>query len=142
MNIKITKPAMPSRLALGLTLAVVVLAGWAAQAASPNLGTILPRGGQRGTDVELTFSGERLDDAVDLFFHAPGITLKSITPESAAAVKAVVTIARSWFGFAASPASATACCSAWVPCRSSPKPSRTRRPKKRRPSKRTRPPKA
>jgi hypothetical protein len=93
MNIKITKPAMPSRLALGLTLAVVVLAGWAAQAASPNLGTILPRGGQRGTDVELTFSGERLDDAVDLFFHAPGITLKSITPESAAAVKAVVTIA-------------------------------------------------
>lgn len=77
---------------VALGVLMVLLLGEVAFAASPNLGTILPRGGQRGTDVEINFQGERLDDAVDIFFHDTGITMKSLTIESAASVKAVVTI--------------------------------------------------
>lgn len=80
------------RISLWTGLALVLLA-LGAEAASPALGTILPRGAQRGTEVELTFQGDRLDDAVDLFFHDTGITLQSITPESANSVKAKVAIA-------------------------------------------------
>lgn len=75
-----------------LVLLAALLLGAMAEASSPSLGTILPRGGQRGTEVELTFQGDRLDDAADIFFHDTGITMKSLTVESANSVKAVVTI--------------------------------------------------
>lgn len=44
-----------------------------AQAASPNLAGVSPRGAQRGTEVQVTFSGERLDDAQEVLFYEPGI---------------------------------------------------------------------
>ena len=45
----------------GASLAAV--AASIAQAASPNLGSMAPYGGQRGTEVEVIFSGERMADA-------------------------------------------------------------------------------
>ncbi len=64
-----------------------------AWAINPSLSTVQPRGGQRGTDIEVTFQGGKLADAVDVFFHDPGITLKEIKEVKAGAVKCVLTIA-------------------------------------------------
>jgi hypothetical protein len=53
---------------------------WASclSAAAPEIDQLAPRGGQRGTEVEVIFSGTRLGDARGLFFYEPGITLKSL----------------------------------------------------------------
>ena len=47
-------------------------------AASPQLTRILPRGGQRGTDVVLTFEGQRLGDAQEVFVYEPGVTVTKV----------------------------------------------------------------
>ena len=44
----------------------------------PEIDQFTPRGGQRGTEVEVIFSGQRLGDARGLLFYEPGITLKSL----------------------------------------------------------------
>jgi hypothetical protein len=51
-------------------VALFIFCAWgpAAGAASPNLGNIAPRGGQRGTEMAILFSGARLSDAKDIFF--------------------------------------------------------------------------
>ena len=56
-------------------LAFVAFAGitLSLSAASPNLGSVLPRGAQRGTEVEVTFTGARLEDAKELLFYKKGI---------------------------------------------------------------------
>src|SRR6516225_7831924 len=50
----------------------VVSSSWSF-AASPTLTGILPRGGQRGTTVAVTFSGANLADAQEAFCYSPGI---------------------------------------------------------------------
>lgn len=61
------------------------------EAAFPKLSIILPRGVQRGGDREFTFSGERLGDAEEIFFHSPdGFEVKSIEPVDANSFKAVI----------------------------------------------------
>jgi hypothetical protein len=42
------------------------------------LNGIAPRGGQRGTEVVLTFSGARLDDAREVIFYSPGFSVKKL----------------------------------------------------------------
>lgn len=64
----------------------------AALAGSPRLGGMTPFGAQRGTEVEVTFSGAHLDDAQELMFYEPGITVGELTP-AAGAVKAKLNIA-------------------------------------------------
>ncbi len=39
------------------------------EAASPTLSTVLPRGGQRGTELEVTLRGARLADAQEILYH-------------------------------------------------------------------------
>jgi hypothetical protein len=46
---------------------------WSAQAASPQLTRIVPRGGQRGTEVVLSFDGQRLADAQEVLMYEPGL---------------------------------------------------------------------
>jgi len=60
---------------LVLTVAALCCAAAGAQAASPQLTRVLPRGAQRGTEVELTFDGQRLADAQEVLIYEPGITL-------------------------------------------------------------------
>lgn len=64
-----------------------------AYAASPKLNNILPRGGARGTDVELHFIGGAMGDAVDLLFAEPGITFKQTVAASDGEFKCIVSIA-------------------------------------------------
>jgi len=65
----------------------------AAQAASPNLAGITPRGGQRGTDMVLSFNGARLSDAKEILFYYPGITVTKLEVVNDTQVKATVKIA-------------------------------------------------
>jgi Bacterial pre-peptidase C-terminal domain len=45
----------------------------AAFATSPHVESLTPVGGQRGTELEATFAGERLQDAQEIFCYEPGI---------------------------------------------------------------------
>ena len=49
-------------------------------AASPVQTSVIPRGGQRGTEVELTLTGDRLADAQQLLRYKSGIAVKNIQP--------------------------------------------------------------
>src|ERR1700722_7303961 len=82
------------RLALFLPLALCFLAAGSltAEAASPSLGIILPRGVQRGTESVLTFNGGQLADAKEILFFSPGFQVTKLEP-SAGAVKATVKVA-------------------------------------------------
>ena len=74
---------------------VMLLLGAAAtaQAASPALTSVLPRGGQRGTDVQVTFAGDRLADAQEILLYNPGLTVKDVKVVDPKQVKATLAIA-------------------------------------------------
>jgi hypothetical protein len=61
--------------------------------ASPSLGGISPRGGQRGTEVTFSFGGARLGDAKEVLFYSPGFEVKKLTVVNDNVVQAVVKIA-------------------------------------------------
>jgi hypothetical protein len=62
-------------------------------AASPILNAINPRGGQRGTDVVLSFTGGRLTDAVEVQVYYPGITVSKLEVVNDATLKVTIKIA-------------------------------------------------
>jgi hypothetical protein len=64
-----------------------------ARAATPSVAGISPRGAQRGTDAELTFSGDRLSDAQEVLLYSPGITVEKLEVVNNTTVKARVKIA-------------------------------------------------
>src|SRR5258705_5270515 len=47
----------------------------AAFATSPHIDSLTPAGGQRGTEMEATFAGDRLQDAQEIFCYEPGIQI-------------------------------------------------------------------
>ena len=51
-----------------------------ARAASPQLTRIVPARGQRGTEVVLSFDGQRLADAQEVLLYEPGLTVTKIEP--------------------------------------------------------------
>ena len=59
-------------------LLVMAFASSLMQAASPDLRTTVPRGGQRGTEVKVTFTGNRLDNAQEVLFHQKGMSFKDL----------------------------------------------------------------
>lgn len=71
------------------------LAGLAsfAPAASPSLGTSVPYGAQRGTEVDVVYSGGNLGDAQELLFYQPGITVKSFEVAGENQIKVKLAIA-------------------------------------------------
>ncbi|HLF93237.1 MAG TPA: peptidase [Planctomycetota bacterium] len=74
-------------------LLVCLAAGRPACADSPNLGRITPRGGQRGTELELTLSGSQLKDAKEVFLYKTGLEILSLEATGDGAVKLKVKIA-------------------------------------------------
>ncbi len=64
-----------------------------ALAASPTLRGMKPCGGQRGTDVEVTVTGQRLTDVQEFVFYQPGITVTKIQPGKDGQVTATFKIA-------------------------------------------------
>ena len=75
-----------------LTICLLVEGAISAQAASPSLGVILPRGLQRGNESVLTFHGGQLADAKEIMFFSPGFTVTKLEP-SAGSVKATIKVA-------------------------------------------------
>lgn len=88
---------MLSRLSLLKSLLGAVAAlslGLPAVAADPSLTMILPRGVQRGSEVELSFRGSRLGDAREVFFYDSGIEVVKVEPaEDGKSVKVTVNVA-------------------------------------------------
>lgn len=76
-------------------LALVTLTCTAATtfASSPILSNIIPRGGQRGAEVEVVFNGQRLDDAQELMIYEPGIEVAEFAVVNDKQVKAKLKIA-------------------------------------------------
>jgi hypothetical protein len=61
------------RACCNLSLVVCCIVAPAAFATSPRVDSLIPAGGQRGTELEATFAGERLQDAQEIFCYEPGI---------------------------------------------------------------------
>jgi hypothetical protein len=80
----------PTLLAAALTSLIV---STVASAASPQLNQVLPRGAQRGTEVDLVLTGDRLADAQEIFVFSPGLTVTRLEAVDAKQLKAKVTIA-------------------------------------------------
>lgn len=67
-----------------LVCAALLLVSTGAPAGTPKLTRLSPPGGQRGTIVEVEFTGKHLQQARDLLFYEPGITLESLEPVESA----------------------------------------------------------
>lgn len=65
-----------------------------AQAASPTIRGMKPVGGQRGTEVVVTLTGQRLADAKELLFYQPGITVSKLEVGKNGQVSASLNIAQ------------------------------------------------
>lgn len=76
-----------------LALLALALGATSAFAASPVLSNIIPRGGQRGTEVEVVFNGQRLDDAQELMIYEPGIEVAEFAVVNDKQVKAKLKVA-------------------------------------------------
>ncbi|HWB05105.1 MAG TPA: PPC domain-containing protein [Verrucomicrobiales bacterium] len=73
---------------LFLSAALMAASAGTVLAAYPEFGGIFPRGGQRGTDVDVTFSGARLADAEEIVSYNPaGIKAASFKVENPNTIK-------------------------------------------------------
>lgn len=72
-----------------------LVAGWAvpAMAVAPVLNQVMPRGVQRGGDVQISLHGTNLEDAVGLLFHGTGVVLKELIVENPQKLNATITVA-------------------------------------------------
>lgn len=80
-------------MALRAALATAALLAPPAAAGPPVVTTILPRGGQRGTEIVLEFQGQRLDRPEGILFHGPGIEVLEVLPGDAKSAKVRIRIA-------------------------------------------------
>jgi hypothetical protein len=64
-----------------------------APAASPQLTSILPKGGQRGTEVSVTLTGSRLSDAQEILSYSRGFTFGKLEVLGPTAIKTTMKIA-------------------------------------------------
>ena len=75
-----------------LGASVFLLLAVLTEAATPKITNVLPRGGQRGSSVEVTISGSYLRDTEEIFFHSEGIKAEKITPVKDTQFKATLAI--------------------------------------------------
>src|SRR4051812_3483796 len=62
-------------------------------AADATLARVMPRGATRGSEIELTFTGNNPADAQEILFYDPGIAVKELKSHDAKTLKAKVAIA-------------------------------------------------
>jgi hypothetical protein len=79
------------RLYAGIGCALISIG---AQAASPQLVRILPRGGQRGTELDVTFGGQRLKEAQEVILYDKGIEVTKLEADKPDQVKVHLKIAQ------------------------------------------------
>ena len=82
----------PRRMFLSVIAVAALVA--TARAASPDLQVVTPRGAQRGTEADLVVHGARLNDAKEILFYSPGITVAKLEVVNPQEVKAHVQIAK------------------------------------------------
>lgn len=75
------------------TCALIFISTIAVLATAPQLTAITPAGGQRGTDVEVSFLGARLDDTEEIIQYEPGWNVVEILSRTNKAVVARIRIA-------------------------------------------------
>jgi hypothetical protein len=78
---------------VGAALMLGLSAVSGSRAASPSVGSSVPVGGQRGTEVEVVFNGGSLADAQEILWYEPGIAVKELQPAGENQVKAKLAIA-------------------------------------------------
>ncbi len=71
----------------------VLLVPSLAHSTAPQLAAVLPTGGQRGTELEVTFKGERLQDTEEVLCYRPGIQVLKLNQVSNQTVKAQLKLA-------------------------------------------------
>jgi hypothetical protein len=76
-----------------LALAVVFSIASSLHAASPTLGSVQPRGAQRGADHTFVLAGNNLQDTQEVIFYSPGISVNKLEVVNNTQVKASVKIA-------------------------------------------------
>src|SRR5690348_4757559 len=76
-----------------LPVCLLLILPWISWATSPELGNILPTGGQRGTELEVSFLGDRLQDAEEILWYEPGIQVANLTAVTNQTVRARLKIA-------------------------------------------------
>ena len=59
----------------------------------PLANTVLPRGGQQGTEVSFTIIGDRLNDPEEIIFYRPGITASNLQLENSKRLTGIFHIA-------------------------------------------------
>src|SRR2546422_6576445 len=77
----------------GCICAVLLIFSTSVLATSPRLTAITPLGAQRGTELELTFGGERLQDTEEILCFEPGLQVVKLNSITNASVKAQIKIA-------------------------------------------------
>jgi len=75
-----------------ICMAAILLTACIAHAASPIVSVVMPRGAQRGTEVDLIFTGDRLADARGVVFYDPGISLVKLEVVNPQQVKVRVAV--------------------------------------------------
>ncbi|MDF1825156.1 MAG: PPC domain-containing protein [Verrucomicrobiales bacterium] len=81
------------KVAAAACLLAVLFSSALLEAASPDLQNTTPRGAQRGVETKVTFFGNRLEDAEEIIFHYPGITVKELNVLDNKKVEATLVIA-------------------------------------------------
>src|ERR1039458_124702 len=69
---------------------ILLYAAASACAVAPHLASITPTGGQRGNELELSFHGERLQDAVEIIAYEPGLEVRRLNLVTNQLVKATM----------------------------------------------------
>ncbi len=69
------------------------LFGFVAGATEPIISSLLPRGGQAGSVLEIVITGQRLTDSEEIFFYTDGISADDIIVEKGRKLTATFTIA-------------------------------------------------
>ena len=78
-----------------LGVLICALVAHSALAFTPTIGTIQPRGGQRGTEMKIRLSGDRLYEPQEILLYQPGITVTELEKvgDQNKTVSATITIA-------------------------------------------------
>jgi hypothetical protein len=73
-----------------LSICLMLLFGLPALGVAPSLTSISPTGGQRGTEMEVSFNGDRLEDAEEIICYEPGLQIIKLNSVTNKTIKAQV----------------------------------------------------
>ena len=76
-----------------IPIVISFLFGCSAIAVSPHLASITPTGAQRGTEIEVSFNGDRLQDAQEIICYEPGLQIVKLSLVTNKVVQAQVKLA-------------------------------------------------